>query len=162
MLKRIVREAVRAAGYQVSRVPRVPPGAAARPVGELRPFLEDIRWRGFRPKAILDVGANAGEWSRVAKSTFPEAVFTLIEPQVEMKSHLDKFCAETPGSRWINAGAGALVGERSFSVHPNTVSSSFVIPEDGEPTAGTVRIVPIVTLDSVFLKARTRRSLYRS
>jgi hypothetical protein len=47
----------------------------------------------------------------MAKSIFKKADFFLIEPQIEMKSALDAFCEEFPGSQFFLAGAGATPGE---------------------------------------------------
>jgi FkbM family methyltransferase len=120
-------------------------------VGQLSSFLEDIAARGFRPRHILDVGANRGRFSRDVRRVFPDAGFTLVEPQLEMKEPLEAFCAETPGARWIQAAAGAAPGQLAFSVLPDTVSSSFLkSAAEAESLGGETRTVPVVTLDSLF------------
>lgn len=120
------------------------------PKGDLTYFCNSILNRGFKPTHILDVGANKGVWSSAVKKVFPSSNFTLIEPQIEMRPYLDKFCSETPGSRWINAGAGATEGELLFTVSKDTVSSSFSIStEDAIERGMEQRSVPVLTLDSV-------------
>src|ERR1035438_4221181 len=47
----------------------------------LSPFLGLLKRDGFAPRHIIDVGANRGEWTRTALQTFPEARYTLVEPQ---------------------------------------------------------------------------------
>jgi FkbM family methyltransferase len=37
--------------------------------------------RGFAPAAIVDAGANVGNWTRMARTVFPGASFHMIEPQ---------------------------------------------------------------------------------
>ena len=98
------------------------------PKGDLVSFFLNLADRGFRPKHILDIGANRGKWSREAYRVFPECSFTLVEPQIEMKPKLDAFCRVCPNAKWINAGAGAQDGVLPFTVVPDTVSSSFAYP----------------------------------
>jgi FkbM family methyltransferase len=120
------------------------------PHGNLAAFCANISARGFYPRRILDVGANKGDWSREVKTVFPNALFTLIEPQIEMRMFLNRFCAETKGSRWINAGAGAFEGELRLTVCADTVSSSFLVTD--EEAIGSrlpQRLVRVITLDSV-------------
>jgi FkbM family methyltransferase len=118
------------------------------PKGDLLSFLLKISQQGFRPTHVLDVGANRGKWSRKFRTVFPECSFTLVEPQIEMKPHLEKFCRRSQGSCWINAGAGSLLGQLHLSVDPNTFSSSFALTaEQAEWVHFQRRVVPMVTLD---------------
>lgn len=43
----------------------------------------------------------------MVKKIFPGAHFCLIEPQLEMKEHLENFCKEFNNSVYFLAGAGA-------------------------------------------------------
>lgn len=146
-VKQFVKQCLGWTGYQMHRIPHRHPAATDRPIGDLKPVLEDIAARGFRPRHILDVGANHGWWSEIAKPIFPEAQFTLIEPQESMQPYLDAFCAETPGARWIKAGAGSAIGEANFKILLDTESSSFLAPAEGTNLSEVQqRMVPIVTL----------------
>ncbi len=115
-------------------------------MGDAHSFLEDLKARGFIPRTIVDVGANEGGWSRMAKTVFPNAACHLIEPQREMKPALEAFCREFDDSRFFLAGAGAEAGELRFSVYEDLVGSSFL---SGGP-AGSERTVPVITIDSLF------------
>jgi FkbM family methyltransferase len=98
---------------------------------------------------VLDVGANKADWSRLARSHFPQAKFILIEPQVEMRPYLDAFCNEAPGSQWKLAGAGPEPGEMKLAVWPDLAGSSLLPAAD----AGwdlEKRSIPIITIDSLF------------
>ncbi|MDQ3687582.1 MAG: FkbM family methyltransferase [Acidobacteriota bacterium] len=113
-------------------------------------LFEQIRRKGFMPTHILDVGAHRGEWSRDAHKVFPESALTLIEPQTEMRPHLERFCSEAKNAHLIIAGAGASEGELPFTVASRTDSSSFAFSEaDAEQWGVERRMVPVVTLDSV-------------
>jgi FkbM family methyltransferase len=140
------------AGYDLVRRD-IPPAHRERPVGNLRAFLEDLHARGFRPRHILDVGANQGDWSRTAHAVFPEARFTLLEPVRAFEKTLQEFAQSVPGSRYLAAGAGATPGELELDEvttpdgRPTSGSSFRAAPHDGFHTR-RVR-VPIVTLDSL-------------
>lgn len=110
-------------------------------------FLRKLARQGFAPQTILDVGANYGGWSRVARAVFPAARFVLIEPQAEMRPFLDNFCAQTPGSRWLPAGAGAQPGELPLTVWDDLQGSAFLTPEVQALTPyREQRTVPVVAI----------------
>jgi len=120
------------------------------PKGDLIASLLNLEDRGFRPRHLIDVGANHGKWSLKAHRVFPDCVFTLVEPQIEMKPFLEDFCQRAPRSRWIRAGAGAQPGHLPLTVIPDTVSSTFTLSEEQAEAEGFHRrLVPIVTLDSL-------------
>ena len=120
------------------------------PKGNLVATFRNLKKRGFTPTHIVDVGANKGRWSRDARLVYPECEFTLIEPQREMAKYLDKFCEGTENCRWIEAGAGAESGELTFTVCPDTVSSSFAVSEaEAKENGFERRTVPVVTLDEI-------------
>jgi FkbM family methyltransferase len=120
------------------------------PKGDLIAFFYQLAARDFLPRHIIDVGANKGKWSRKARAVFRDCTFTLIEPQREMQPRLAALCRQAPGSRSICAGAGAEPGELTFTVHPDTVSSSFNISEtEASQRRFERRVVPIITLDDV-------------
>ncbi len=88
-MRRLVKRVFRRVGYDVYRLDRADVGSIARPVGNMQVFLEHLRAQDLVPESILDVGANKGQWSRVAKSVFPTANCFLIKPQAGMRSYLD-------------------------------------------------------------------------
>ncbi len=117
-------------------------------------LFKQLAKKGFYPKHIIDVGAHKGHWSLDAYKVFPESYFTLIEPQIEMKSYLDKFSSQVKNSRWILAGAGAIEGELPLTVAPNPDGSSFAVSEESaKEMKSERRMLPIVTLDSVYEKS---------
>lgn len=125
-----------------------PVGCNRRPVGQLKPLLEDLKFRGLACGAMMDVGANSGLWSRVAKEVFPEAGISLIEPRAEMKPDLERFCAAHPDSRYFLVGAGEQKATMPLTVHGE--DSTFVPGRAGEkPNWGEQRDVEVVTVDSL-------------
>lgn len=131
--------------------PSPPPGSPERGIGDMVSFLENLRALGFQPKSILDVGANYGVWSGEASSIFPDARFCLIEPQEELRPHLEKFCRDHPGSRWVQAGAGAEQGELVQTIWKDLAGSSFLPEVDPVRLAsGEQRKTPVVAIDSLY------------
>ena len=106
------------------------------PKAKLSATMLNLAERGFKPTHILDIGANKGRWSADAKAVFPDCAFTLIEPQVEMKPHLDRFCAGDGDCHWIQAGVGKENARMPFTVVPDTVSSSFAFTADQARLSG--------------------------
>jgi hypothetical protein len=81
---------------------------------------------GFSPKHIVDVGANHGYWTRTSQQYFPEAQYTLLEPQQELEIHVQDLVASGRAIRWINAGASDKSGTLPFFAARRDDSSSFV------------------------------------
>ena len=118
------------------------------PKGDLVSTLYNFSQRGFSPKRIIDIGANRGKWSRHAMLVFPDAEYLMLEPQIEMKPHLDKLCNKATRARWMQAGAADKIGELTFSVCEDTVSSTFSMSEEQAYKSGhETRKIPVTTLD---------------
>ena len=75
------------------------------PRGYLKLFFSMLQGRSFAPKHIIDVGANHGEWTRVALKYFPDAYYTLIEPQDHLRAHVADLLMRNSRIRWVGAGA---------------------------------------------------------
>ena len=137
-------------GYEIHKLPhRLPP--VRRPVGVMPCFLKDVAARGFKPQSILDVGANKGDWSKMAMAVFPTAALLMIEPQREMVPHLQQFCRNFPTARYIEAGAGAMPGELTLTLWDDLEGSSLLPAENSELTKDKIRrSIPIVTIDSLY------------
>ena len=134
-------------GFGLVRIP--PPGRQNRPVGQTRLFLEDIKARGLRCRGIVDVGANRGEWARMAMSIFPQAQFLLVEPQEEMREPLRKLSEEHSNVEYVLAGAGSQEGELLQTIYGNPEGSTFLpTAEEAGRRSGRQRKTRIVTLDA--------------
>ena len=126
------------------------PGSAGRPVGDVHSFLEDIKARGFVPRGFLDIGANRGDWSKMALEVFPGARSVLVEPQDEMESYLRCLCATDPRCRYFKCGAGREVGELVLTLWEDTYGSSYTVPKNEKLIKeGTQRSTPIRTVDGI-------------
>ena len=120
------------------------------PKGDLVSTLYNFSRRGFKPQCIVDVGANRGKWSRHAMLVYPDAEYLLLEPQIEMKPHLDRLCRDATQAKWIQAGAADENGELAFTVAPDTVSSTFGLSADAARQSGMEqRPIPVRTLNDL-------------
>jgi FkbM family methyltransferase len=138
-------------GIEVRRVRQDPrAGSAERPIANVRGFLEDIRARGFAPRGIIDVGANRGNWARLALSVFPSTPILMIEPLNEMEPHLLPLTKDVHDCFYVKAGAGREDGELVQTIWKDLEGSSF-LPEtvDEKLKAGTQRKTKVVTIDTL-------------
>lgn len=79
MLPRSVRERVQR-GLAALDTPREALRSGAL---TMRGSLENMRDNGFRPGAIIDVGAHVGEWSRMARAVFPGVPILMVEASAD-------------------------------------------------------------------------------
>lgn len=120
------------------------------PVGQMNVFLKSLRSRGLKCRTILDVGANRGKWSTLARKYFPQATFCLIEPLEEMVPYLEKFIRKSPKSKYIVAGAGPKNDKLLLTYWNDPAGATLLSVEDKElKKAGKQRKVDIVPIDDV-------------
>lgn len=94
-------------------------------------LLKDLYDRNFRPKSVIDIGANNGAWSKMAKKVFKESDFYLIEPLEEMEEDLKDFCEDNPGSKYFICGAGKQEETLYLTIGGvNLTGSNFVFGEN--------------------------------
>ncbi len=122
-----------------------------RPIGNVKLLLEDIRERGIDFRYILDVGANLGEWTRLAKEVYPDSVFYMIEPLSEMEANLSKICIDFPGTKYFSNAAGNKMGEHILTTWGDDLSGASCLKEENEylMSLNKQRIVKIITIDSL-------------
>lgn len=127
-----------------------PPGTKNRPIAKVHLFLEDIRARGFTCQGIIDIGANQGDWSRMAMSVFPESRYLLIEPQSEMAPRLEALCRENPNTDFVLAGVGSKEGELVQTIYEDSRGSTFMPKVDQDLLGrGKQRKTKIMTVDGL-------------
>jgi FkbM family methyltransferase len=152
-MKAAIKSALRSIGVEIRRV-RPLAGDLSRPIGDIHRFLGDLKARGFTPRGIIDVGANQGNWTRMALSVFPSTPVLLIEPQDEMRDRLIALAKENAGCHYIMAGAGRAEGQLIQTIWDDFAGSSF-LPAGNEEAlrAGKQRNTKIITIDSVLAEA---------
>jgi FkbM family methyltransferase len=107
---------------------------------------------GFDPQHIVDVGAHEGAWTRSALQFFPDAHYSLFEPQRDLlENQLD---LDLPNINKHYLGVGAVTEERLFTVHSRRDSYSFSLSAGHAKKLNLVQTsVPVVTLDEFFLQS---------
>ena len=142
---RLVQSTLEKFGYRLARLN----GSGSRVYGldALFPLLKGFR---FNPGHVLDVGANKGNWTRVAFKYFPDAMFTLVEPQDELKAHVQDLVGRGCKIRWIHAGAADKPGSLPFTISQRDDSSSFAVSENDAQALGLQRTdVAVRTLNEI-------------
>jgi FkbM family methyltransferase len=126
-LKNAIRTIASRSGLEIKRRTVHPPANQNRPLGDLVAFLEDIQARGFRPKVIVDIGANEGDWTRVALSVFPAAHLEMFEPAPIFSDKLERL-AEDCDATYRGVGVSDSDG---------ILNLDFVTTLDGQGTSGS-------------------------
>jgi FkbM family methyltransferase len=147
-IKKMIHSALGKLGYRLVRI-EGRPGAS----DPLSLFFSFLVARGFSPRHILDVGANHGNWTRVATRFFPDSQYTLVEPQDFLKTHVQDLIEDGYKLQWINAGAGDANGTLAFTLCTRDDSSTFTMTEDEARRAG---------LQQIFVEVKTLNGIVRS
>lgn len=113
-------------------------------------FYETLKKINFHPNHIVDVGANHGTWTRLALQHFPEAHYTLLEPQDWLKESFQDILIKNPRVRFYPYGAGSKEGVFKFTISDRDDSSSFRYTDEQANSEGLKQIdIPIVTLNGL-------------
>lgn len=111
-------------------------------------FFKIIIEIGFSPKHIVDVGANHGTWTRNALNYFPNAHYTLLEPQGNLKKSINDVLISNSKVKFYAMGAGSSSGTLKFSMVGRDDSCTFAMSESEAQEKGYTQIdVPVVTLN---------------
>ena len=120
----------------------------------LNNFYTILHRIGFKPKHIVDIGANHGTWTKEALNHFPDAYYTLLEPQYWMKESIDDLLKSNPKITFHGVGAGAKEGSFKFTIVDRDDSCSFRYTETEARAQGYKQIeIPVVTLNNLLIKS---------
>lgn len=144
-MKRIVHFVLAKLGYRIVRIENDSTASEG-----LRPFFVLLKQFGFAPKHILDVGANHGCWTRDAIKFFPNARYTLVEPQDRLKTDIQDLLDAGYKIQWVNAGASDREGTLRFTIASRDSGSTFALTEEEARAAGLEQItVPVKTVNEI-------------
>ena len=102
----------------------------------------------FNPQHIVDVGANHGTWTRETLKYFPEACYTLLEPQGQMRESIKDLLESNAKIKFNAVGAGEKAGTFRFTIVDRDDSCSFAYTEAEARKLGFEQVeVPVVTLN---------------
>lgn len=113
-------------------------------------FYNTLKSFNFHPDHIVDVGANHGTWTREALKYFPDAHYTLLEPQGWLKKSFADILNNNPKVHFHPVGAGEKKGTFSFTIVDRDDSCSFRYTEKEAAEAGFKQLeIPVVTLNEL-------------
>jgi FkbM family methyltransferase len=144
-MKRLVQSVLSRFGYRLSRIEN----PAAQAYG-LHCFFSMLKRRGFSPKHVIDVGANRGAWTRAAIRYFPDAYYSLVEPQDHLKANIQDLIDRGCKIQWITAGAADKAGSLPFAISRRDDSSSFVMTGgQGQSPGRQPPLMRVTTLNEI-------------
>lgn len=148
-MKKLVHGFLRKAGYRIVRIEDGPRASEG-----LGPFFALLKRLGFAPKHIMDIGANHGLWTREALKFFPDARYTLVEPQDDLKTNIQDLFDGGRKIQWINAGASDRPGTLLFTLADRDDSRTFALSEEQARAAGFQQIpVAVRTVNEIAASA---------
>lgn len=119
----------------------------------LHTLFTNLKKMDFKINHIVDVGANTGSWSTKTMEYFPDAYYTLIEPQERLGYLLSAITKANPKTVIHHVGAGAKPGKFKFTLVDRNDSCTFNITEEDAQLKGLTQIeVPIDTIDNILVK----------
>ena len=144
MIKRGLQGLLKQFGYRLART-----DSSSVPNCGLGNFFPLIKKFGFDPKHVLDIGANHGKWTREAVQYFPLAHYTLVEPQEQLRVHVQDLIDRGFRIHWINAGASDQAGILPLYILKSDQGSTFLqVPRTERDSVRTVE-VPLRTLNEI-------------
>jgi FkbM family methyltransferase len=120
-------------------------------VPEIPLALERLRGCGFVPRHIFDVGAHAGEFTKVCRKIWPAAKLTAFEVLPHRVRELRSWCVKDGNADVIATLLGAETRE-AVSLHEMETASS--VFEEHNPQASMIRVYPMQTIDEI-LRSRS-------
>ena len=150
-MKKKLKKLVAKFGYTIKRTPSNPHLENTNHKDFLLfNFYETLKKFNFHPKHIIDVGANRGTWTREALHHFPDAYYTMLEPQGWLKKSFEDILKANPKVQFHAVGAGEKEGSFKFTLVNRDDSSSFRYTDEEAKAAGFEQIeIPVVTLNGL-------------
>jgi FkbM family methyltransferase len=108
-------------------------------------MLRRLAARAPQIRTVIDVGASDGHWSRQLAAELTSArQFVLIEAQATHRAGLDRFAADFPTTRIVQAAAGNRTGEIFFDA--KDLWGGLAAESAGARPGDWIR-VPVTTID---------------
>lgn len=130
--------------------PKDGPGRAGH--ARTDPFFDCLTRTGYTTEHVIDVGAHRGGWTRTALRYFPDAHYSLFEPQAALLKDSD--LRRNPRVHIHAMGAGPRTSTMKLTAHQRDDSFSFALSEVDATAQGRRQFdAPVVALDE-FLAAQ--------
>lgn len=108
----------------------------------------------WSPTFIVDVGAAAGSFTKLALKYFPASRAFLFEPVPAYRDQLEAIAKANANITYIPKAASDRAGELTFFIHNDLVGSSSKREAEGMAVDGTPTMVTCVLLDEAVPLAR--------
>jgi FkbM family methyltransferase len=118
------------------------PERSAKAALSHRNALQRIKSRGVSVGTVIDLGAASGEWSKMARTVWPEAKCHLIEANHHWERDLHQLSAD-PAFSYVIAAAGPAKGVGHFEFSPDPYGGAGTSGDDPKGVK-----VPQVSVDS--------------
>jgi len=110
----------------------------------------NLKQMGFEAKHIIDVGANKGGWTREMLNHFPNAYYSLFEPQKKLHDYM-KDLLQNSNVECYELGVSNKEGDLKFTIVDRDDSCSFRYTEKEANEKGFNQItIPVITLNEFF------------
>jgi FkbM family methyltransferase len=110
--------------------------------------FEFLKESDFSPGVVYDIGANRGNWTRLALKFFPDAKYILFEPQDWLRESVKDLLQNGGQFVWKNLGVSNAVGSASFTLGKYDAGSNFRLTEARAKERGLQQIdVGLTTID---------------
>ncbi len=125
-------------------------GPLTAPTDPLDKFFFCVRNLGFTPRHVVDVGANVGSWTAGAQRYFPDAYYSLLEPNPRLTDALELKFRSNARVKIHAVGAGAADGSFPFTLHDRADSGSFRLSSDQAHSQGFRQVdIPVLRVDAL-------------
>lgn len=154
-IKKVSKLLLKNLGYTLSKVNTVKIVDTNGKNYLLSNFYNTLKKINFEPKHIVDIGANHGTWSREALQYFPDAYYTLLEPQEWLKESFQDILETNPKVQFYPVGAGEKKGSFLFTIVDRDDSCSFRYTKEEALEAGFKQLeIPVVTLNELLFESK--------
>lgn len=143
MLKSILKSIIRRTPYRVTRA------RDANRFQAIEECLVSLRRRGFRPRRIVDGGANIGDFAQCAGKIFAKAKIHLVDPQPACRNSLARL-AQDQRFQLHTVALGAEDAFTDLAIDPAGVTTgAHVLPNAQTPSTSRHVRIAMARLDTL-------------
>lgn len=142
MIRSLVQRTLERLGYRLVR------SCDSNRFDAMATALTALVERGYAPRRVIDVGANRGQWTRLARPIFPTAEFLLLEPQPSCAAALEELVAQLGNARFESVAITEPGVETVRMIGADAGSTGAWVAEGVDHGDGE-RELPATTLDKL-------------
>ncbi len=146
MIRTLIRRSLERLGYRLTRT------SSANRFDAMAASLAALSHRGYAPRTVIDVGANRGQWTRLARPIFPTAEFVLLEPQPSCAEALKELVRQLGNARFESIAVTEPGIESVRMIGADAGSTGAWVAEKVDHGDGELHL-PATTLDALLADA---------